>query len=273
MRYDRQEEGMTIKDVEEQLGITRANIRFYEKEGLLFPKRNPINDYRNYSAEDLETLKKIMFLRELGVPVESIRLLIQGREDLNKVISNRLSALERQQEKTGEAIRFCRRLLSGKPVNFAEFSVPEELPGEKEGLLKDSLSILGNYWGKILVWGLFAVQILLTLIVYPQLPGKIPVEWQGAVAVEYRGKAFILSYLWLSVICVDEITAVATGGGIGVSLVIEIYTFLSVRTGGAGIGFASFLAMCAAGYFGMVLLTVFVIKKRRKDKLLNEKKR
>ena len=29
---------MTIKEVEKKLNITRANIRFYEKEGLLEPK-------------------------------------------------------------------------------------------------------------------------------------------------------------------------------------------------------------------------------------------
>lgn len=283
---------MTIKDVEDQLGITRANIRFYEKEGLIFPKRNPLNDYRNYSAEDVETLKKIIFLRGLGVSVESIRLLIQGKEDLNEVLSDQLQSLERQQEKTGAAIRFCRHLLSRKPVNFGEFSIPEELPEEKEGLLKDSLSVLGRYWGKILVWGLFAVQMLLTIIVYPQLPEKIPVEWQGAAAVDFRGKTFLFSYLWLSVICVfgmrlimyqwldyrfrcymDEITAVASAGGIGLSLVIEIYTFLSIALGGTRIGFAPFLAMCAAGYIGIVGFAVFVIKKRRKDRYLYARKR
>ena len=26
---------MTIREVEEQLGVTRANVRFYEKEGLI----------------------------------------------------------------------------------------------------------------------------------------------------------------------------------------------------------------------------------------------
>ena len=45
---------MTIREVEKELGITRANVRFYEKEGLIFPKRNPVNDYRDYSAEDVE---------------------------------------------------------------------------------------------------------------------------------------------------------------------------------------------------------------------------
>lgn len=37
---------MKIKEVEEQIGITKANIRYSEKEGLLDPKRDRENNYR-----------------------------------------------------------------------------------------------------------------------------------------------------------------------------------------------------------------------------------
>ena len=36
---------MTIKELEEAVGMTRANIRFYEQEGLLSPARSA-NGYR-----------------------------------------------------------------------------------------------------------------------------------------------------------------------------------------------------------------------------------
>ena len=55
---------MTIKDVEEQLGIDRANIRFYESKGLIKPARES-NGYRDYSNEDIETLKKVIILRKI----------------------------------------------------------------------------------------------------------------------------------------------------------------------------------------------------------------
>ena len=38
---------MTIKELETRTGMERANIRFYEKEGLLSPKRLD-NGYRDY---------------------------------------------------------------------------------------------------------------------------------------------------------------------------------------------------------------------------------
>ena len=43
---------MTIKEVEEQLGLSRATIRFYEKENLLVPQRSG-NTYREYSEDDV----------------------------------------------------------------------------------------------------------------------------------------------------------------------------------------------------------------------------
>ena len=39
---------MTIKEAEEQTGLSRSNIRFYEKEGLVKPRRNAGNSYRDY---------------------------------------------------------------------------------------------------------------------------------------------------------------------------------------------------------------------------------
>jgi len=37
---------MKINQVEELVGITKKNIRFYEEQGLLNPERNPENGYR-----------------------------------------------------------------------------------------------------------------------------------------------------------------------------------------------------------------------------------
>ena len=51
---------MTIKEVEEQTGLTRSNIRFYEKEKLIEPSRNDKNGYRDYSEGDVENIKKLL---------------------------------------------------------------------------------------------------------------------------------------------------------------------------------------------------------------------
>ena len=46
---------MKINEVEQLVGVTKRNIRFYEKEGLLSPGRTD-NGYRDYGEEDVEAL-------------------------------------------------------------------------------------------------------------------------------------------------------------------------------------------------------------------------
>ena len=50
---------MNIKQASEQSGVSAPNIRFYEKEGLLNPARLPGNDYRDYTEQDIRTLRFI----------------------------------------------------------------------------------------------------------------------------------------------------------------------------------------------------------------------
>ncbi|MDE6591314.1 MAG: MerR family transcriptional regulator, partial [Oscillospiraceae bacterium] len=63
---------MTIKELENKTGMARANIRYYENEGLLHPKRLD-NGYRDYSEEDARTLEKIKLLRQIGLDIDTIR--------------------------------------------------------------------------------------------------------------------------------------------------------------------------------------------------------
>ena len=64
---------MKINEVEALVGITRKNIRFYESEGLLAPRRNSENGYRDYGEDEVRVLLQIKLLRKLGVPLEEIR--------------------------------------------------------------------------------------------------------------------------------------------------------------------------------------------------------
>ena len=55
---------MKIKQVEELVGITRKNIRFYEEQGLLNVERAE-NGYREYHRADIARLQEIKLFRLL----------------------------------------------------------------------------------------------------------------------------------------------------------------------------------------------------------------
>ena len=66
---------MKIKEVEERVGLTRSNIRFYEREGLILVDRDQENNYRDYTEADVEKINKIKALRMLGAPTADIKRL------------------------------------------------------------------------------------------------------------------------------------------------------------------------------------------------------
>lgn len=98
---------MNIKQVELITGVTRQNIRFYEKQGLLSPDRDPENDYRKYTEDDVHTLKCIRVMRMLDMPLDDIREVLHGDRALSDAALSQQQRLEDQAQKLDEAIRFC----------------------------------------------------------------------------------------------------------------------------------------------------------------------
>lgn len=101
---------MKIKQVEELVGITRKNIRFYEEQELLTVGRSE-NGYREYGLEDVKRLKQIRLLRRLAVPIEEIKQLFDGKRGLEDILERQLAALEHQKESIHKTQLFCRQLL------------------------------------------------------------------------------------------------------------------------------------------------------------------
>ena len=98
---------MKINEVEALVGITKKNIRFYEAEGLLTPRRNSENGYRDYGEVEVETLRRIKLLRKLGVPLEEIRQMLSGVHTVGDGMRRHLVTLEREQENLRSAAQLC----------------------------------------------------------------------------------------------------------------------------------------------------------------------
>lgn len=275
---------MTIKEIEEQLQVTRANVRFYEKEGLLFPRRNPLNGYREYSREDVETLRKILFFRGLDVPIEKIRLYMEGKLGLHGILREQIRRMQEKQEMAVQAQGLCEKLLEQEEPDFTSFQVPGETD-ERPVLIRDTLHRLAYFWDTLLLWGMFALQIFYTLLMYPLLPSEIPTDWNGLAAIQYHGKSFFLYYLMLSVLLLygirvavfslycpirlrgylDEVCALCKTGGIGFSLSQQVYTVLSWQ--GVSVGYGIFM-LCAAALYGLLVLVCWRLFIRRREAAL-----
>ena len=105
---------MTIKDVEKKLNISRANIRFYEKEGLLKPKRNGDNEYRDYSNDDIKRLEKILLFRKCNISIEDIRLIFNGSKSIDEVFEKQIIVIENEVKELEGAKKMCQKLAQEK---------------------------------------------------------------------------------------------------------------------------------------------------------------
>lgn len=112
---------MKINEVEQQVNITKKNIRFYEQQGLLCPRRNSENGYRDYSEEDVMELKKIKILRKLSLPLEEIRKIQKGDLILSDALQRQVILLERERVSLEETALLC-KLLSEEPCQYQSFS-------------------------------------------------------------------------------------------------------------------------------------------------------
>lgn len=135
---------MNIAEVERQTGITKQNIRFYEKEGLINPDRNDSNQYREYGEEEIRRLKLIYVLRKMGVGISEIRKVFEGDMTLSEVMAKRQEEILREKEKQETILEICKDMqtqsLDWINVDKYRNRIEEE---EKKG--STFLSILGDY--------------------------------------------------------------------------------------------------------------------------------
>ncbi len=124
---------MTIKEMEQELNVPRATIRFYEKENLIHPKRRG-NSYREYSEEDAAVLKKVIILRKIGLSVQDIQDFFQDNASLQELLTKNLSALEEQMKELEGAIKVCKKMQSRQETksSFDEAYYWEEIRAQEK---------------------------------------------------------------------------------------------------------------------------------------------
>lgn len=97
----------TVQKLAKLAGISTRALRYYDEKGILKPARINSSGYRIYGQHEVDRLQQILFYRELGVSLESIKdivtapsfdgtaalrehraKLLEKREQLNTLIAN-----------------------------------------------------------------------------------------------------------------------------------------------------------------------------------------
>ena len=147
---------MRIKEVELLVGITKKNIRFYEKEGLLSPGRDSENSYRDYSEADVQRLKQIKFLRKLDMPISEIKAVLEGDISLVTAVRRHSISISEQRRNLLRSQETCEKIEAdgcciGELDTDAYLELLENM--EKEGAVFSNIvknDVMKKYFGPIL---------------------------------------------------------------------------------------------------------------------------
>jgi DNA-binding transcriptional MerR regulator/effector-binding domain-containing protein len=113
---------LTIGEFSRMTHLSVKALRHYHDVGVLEPAAiDRFTGYRSYEASQVPSAQVIRRLRDLGMPLDSIRSVLAAPDvdSRNREIAAHLARMERQLEQTQTAVAGLRALLEGPPVRPA----------------------------------------------------------------------------------------------------------------------------------------------------------
>lgn len=134
----------TVNALAKLAGITPRTLRWYDKLGLLKPGRTTGAGYRLYGPAEVERLQQILLYRELDLPLEEIRAILDDPAfDWQAALRSHLAALEERRENLNRLILTVKRtLLDEKGV--IEMTDQERFEGFKKELVAQNREKYGT---------------------------------------------------------------------------------------------------------------------------------
>ncbi len=98
-------ENLTVNKLARLAGVTPRTLRYYDRIGLLKPTTIGSNGYRQYGKESILKLQQIRFYRELDIPLETIRDLINRPDfDVVRALQAHRASLQERSKHLGTLI-------------------------------------------------------------------------------------------------------------------------------------------------------------------------
>lgn len=117
----------TVKEVSEITGVSIRTLRYYDEIGLLKPTELTDAGYRLYDNKALERLQEIMFFRELEIPLQDIKKIMDNPEyDRKQALLTQKSLLEQKRNRLNGIIELIADVMKGvNTMSFEAFNNEE----------------------------------------------------------------------------------------------------------------------------------------------------
>ena len=111
---------MLINEVCNLTGLTKKAISYYEKQGLIKPRKFS-NGYREYSEDDIALLNEISLYRKLDITIKDIKIIIKNKDKKN-IINNIIKDKQNKEMQIKIQMIYLEKIID---TNFDENSIKE----------------------------------------------------------------------------------------------------------------------------------------------------
>jgi len=106
---------LTIGQLARRSGVPVRTIRFWSDEGILPETDRTVSNYRRYDGRAVARLDLVRTLRELGMGLEDIRLVLERRRSVEEVAASHVQAIDNQIRALRTQRAVCTLLARGAP--------------------------------------------------------------------------------------------------------------------------------------------------------------
>lgn len=119
---------MSIKEMSEVSGVSARTLRYYEEIGLFSPAGRSEAGYRLYDKKTLEALRHILYFREMDIPLNTIKEIINNPAlDKNYILKMQKKMLEAERNRLNQLIDSIEAALKGAEMDFTVFTREESV--------------------------------------------------------------------------------------------------------------------------------------------------
>lgn len=144
----------TVKDVAAITGVSIRTLRYYDEIGLLKPAKVTEARYRLYDSKAIERLQEILFFKELEIPLENIRKIMEHPAyDKEQALFTQKALLEQKRNRLNGIIELISDVMKGiNTMSFEAFNekeLQEILDHTLECIPKETLNQQIQQYGSI----------------------------------------------------------------------------------------------------------------------------
>ena len=134
---------MLINEVAKQCGITKKAVQYYVEQHMVNPYILE-NGYKDFTAQDVEIIKRIVLYRRLGLSIPDIKKVLEKKDNVKSILYQRTLDMER--EKIRHSI--LKKIAEGEFVENLSSEINEI--NSKSVIIKRLLDLFPSYYGKFI---------------------------------------------------------------------------------------------------------------------------